>query len=148
MKGSETKSKDAIPGYWTYNHTTYGNFDITITVTSFRTNFFYGIFGYDVQINDQSSFQPNLRYGWKFVVAEWKEKIEWQYYQDQEQDQSATFHTFGLAVVLPFMYKIDNSYAIGADICICGSNGEASVGTSKYEFGKTNVFNIFFDIYL
>ncbi|SVD87275.1 uncharacterized protein METZ01_LOCUS440129, partial [marine metagenome] len=80
VSGPETFSTDATPGYYTYYSSSYGYYDISLTVTSFRTNFFYGIYGYNKEINDTMSFQPNLRYGYKFVVAEWIEKIEWRSY--------------------------------------------------------------------
>ena len=76
VSGPETFSTDATPGYYTYYSSRYGYFDLSVTVTSFRSNFFHGIYGYNVVINDEMSFQPNLRYGLNFIVAEWKEKIE------------------------------------------------------------------------
>ena len=148
VSGPETFSKDATPGYYTYYSSTYGYFDISVTVTSFRTNFFHGIYGYNYVINDTMSFQPNLRYGYKFVVAEWKEKIEWKNYTDQESKYGDTFHGIGLDIVLPFVYKINEKWDIGADICICSSGGETTEGTGEYEFWNHNVFNAFFDYHL
>ena len=84
VSGPETFSTDATPGYYTYYSSTYGYFDLSVTVESFRSNFFHGIYGYNYVINDEMLFQPNLRYGYKFVVAEWTEKIEWRSYNDQE----------------------------------------------------------------
>ena len=148
VSGPETFSTEATPGYYTYYSSTYGYYDLSVTVTSFRTNFFYGIYGYNKEINDTMSFQPNLRYGYKFVVAEWKEKIEWANYIDQELEQGDTFHGFGLDIVLPFVYKINENWGVGADICICSSGGEVTVGTGEYEFWNHNVFNAFLDYHL
>ena len=148
VSGPETFSTDATPGYYTYYSSTYGSFDISVTVTSFRTNFFHGIYGYNYVINDEMLFQPNLRYGYKFVVAEWIEKIEWRSYSDQEVKQGETFHGFGLDIVLPFVYKINKEFSTGVDICICGASGEATEDTEKYEFTNINVFNVFLDYHL
>ena len=148
VSGPETFSTDATPGTYTYYNSTYGSFDISVTVTSFRTNFFHGIYGYNYVINDTMLFQPNLRYGYKFVVAEWKEKIEWASYTDQEVEQGETFHGFGLDIVLPFVYKINENWGVGADICICSSGGQVTVGTGEYEFWNHNVFNAFLDYHL
>ena len=94
------------------------------------------------------SFQPNLRYGYKFVVAEWKEKITWASYANQEVEQSDTFHTFGLDIVLPFEYKMDEKWSFGADICLCSTVGNTTIGTGEYEFWNHNVFNAFIDYHL
>jgi len=148
VSGPETFSADAIPGYYTYYSSSIGYFDLSITVTSFRTNFFHGIYGYNYVINNDMSFQPNLRYGYKFVVAEWTEKVGMYSYTDTEGEYSETFHQFGLDIVLPFVYKINKEYNIGADICICGAGGEITSGTGKTEFRNYNVFNVFFDYHL
>ena len=154
VSADETTSKDKVPGYWTYYNATYGYADGTVTVKSFRTNFFYGIYGYNYEINDKMSLQPNLRYGYKFVVAEWNEKYEFKSTTDPEYKYTETFHTFGLEIVLPFMYKINESFGIGADLCICGSSGEYTEEErvlsrgNKYEFTNVNALNLFFDIYL
>ena len=148
VSGPETFSTDATPGYYTYYSSTYGYFDLSVTVTSFRTNFFHGIYGYNYVINDEMSFQPNLRYGLNFIVAEWKEKIEWRSYNDQEAKYSENSQEFGLDIVLPFVYKINENWDVGADICICGSSLEVTSGTGKYEFRNYNVFNAFFDYHL
>ena len=52
------------------------------------------------------------------------------------------------------MYKINETFGIGADLCICGSSGEYTEEErvlsrgNKYEFTNVNAFNLFFDIYL
>ena len=46
------------------------------------------------------------------------------------------------------MYKINENWGFGADICICGAGGETTQGTGKYEFRNYNVFNAFFDYHL
>ena len=137
-----------MPGYYTYYSSTYGYFDLSVTVTSFRTNFFHGIYGYNYVINDTMSFQPNLRYGYKFVVAEWIEKFELRSHKDQELEQGDTYHGIGLDIVLPFVYKINENWGVGADICICSSGGKTTVGTGEYEFWNHNVFNAFLDYHL
>ena len=94
------------------------------------------------------SFQPNLRYGLNFIVAEWNEKIEWRSYSDQELKYSENSQEFGLDIVLPFVYKINENWDVGADICFCGSILEVTSGTGKYEFENYNIFNAFFDYHL
>ena len=148
VSGPETFSTDAVPGIYTYYSSTYGYFDPSVTVTSFRSTFLHGIYGYNYVINNEMSFQPNLRYGYDFVVAEWETKIDWYSYTDQEEKNAATFHGFGLDIVLPFVYKINKEFSTGVDICICGASGEATEGTEKYEFSNINAFNIFFDYHL
>ena len=148
VSGPETFSKDAVPGYYTFYSSSYGYFDISVTVTSFRSNLFHGIYGYNYVINDKMTLQPNLRYGIDFVVAEWEEKITYQSYTDVESKYSQNSQTFGLDIVLPFVYKINEGYSVGADICICGSSLEVIEGTGKYEFRNLNAFNVFFDYHL
>ena len=148
VSGPETFSTDAVPGYYTYNHSSYGYYDISVTVTTFRSNFFHGIYGYNYVINDEMSLQPNLRYGYNIVLAEWNEKVDWASYTDQEVKYSESSQQFGLDIVLPFVYKINEDYSIGADICICGSSLEYTSDVEKYEFRNLNVFNVFFDYHL
>ena len=148
VSGPETFSIDATPGYYTYYSSTHGYFDLSVTVTSFRTNFFYGYFGYNGVINDTMSFQPNLRFGYKFVVAEWIEKIERRSYSDKEIKQAVNFNGFGLDIVFPFVSKINENWGFGADICLCSSGGKITEGTGEYEFWNHNVFNAFFDYHL
>ena len=148
VSGPETFSTDATPGYYTYYSSTYGYFDLSVTVTSFRTNFFYGIYGYNYEIDDVMSLQPNIRYGMKLVVAEWIEKVEFRSYSDKEYKFTETFHQFGLDIVFPFVYKINENWGVGADICICSSGGKVTVGTGEYEFWNHNVFNAFLDYHL
>ena len=154
VNADETTSKDKVPGSWTYYHTTYGYADITVTVRSFRTNFFYFLYGYNIDINDKFSFQPNLRIGPKLEVARWNEKYEFRSTNDLEYKYTESFHTLGLEIVLPFMYKINETFGIGVDLCICGSSGEYTEDErkltrgNKYEFTNVNAFNLFFDIYL
>jgi hypothetical protein len=102
-------------------------------------------------INDEISFQPNLRYGLNFIVAEWKTKItKAQNYKpfSQELENSQNSQNFALDIVLPFVYKINRNWDVGADICMSGASLEVTSGTGKYEFRNNNVFNIFFDYHL
>ena len=82
------------------------------------------------------------------MVAEWIEKIEWRSYSDQEKKYTETFHGFGLDIVLPLVYKINENWGVGADICICSSGGNITIGTAEYQFWNHNVFNVFFDYHL
>ena len=92
VSGPETFSTDKVPGYYTYYSSTYGYFDPSITVTSFRSTFLHGIYGYNYEINNEMSLQPNLRYGYDFVVAEWETKIDWYSYTDEEEKNATSFH--------------------------------------------------------
>ena len=148
VSGSETFSSDATPGYYTYYSSSYGYYDLSVTVTSFRSNLIYAMSGYNYEINDTISFQPNLRYGINFVVAQWKEKTEWASYTDQEWELVDNTASIGLDIVLPFVYEINNKFSVGADICICGSILESTTDTEKYNFSNFNVFNVFFDYHL
>ena len=148
VSGPETFSTDAVPGIYTYYSSTYGYFDPSVTVTSFRSTLLHGIYGYNYVINNEMSFQPNLRYGYNLVVAEWETKIDWYSYTDQEEKNATTFNGFGLDIVLPFVYKINKEFSTGIDICICGASGAITLGTEKYEFSNINAFNIFFDYHL
>ena len=84
----------------------------------------------------------------KLVIAEWEEKIKFQSYSDKEIKQGETFHQFGLDIVFPFVYKISENWSFGADLCICGASGKATVDTGEYEFSNSNVVNLFFDYHL
>ena len=148
VSGPETFSADAVSGYYTYYHSSIGYFDISITITSLFSNFYYGIYGYNYAINNEMSLQPHLRYGYKFVGAEWTEKTQIQGYSDTIEEYEEDFSQLGLDIVLPFVYKINKEYSIGADICICGASGEITSGSGKTEFSIYNVFNIFFDYHL
>ena len=75
-------------------------------------------------------------------------KIEWRSYSDQKYKYTETFHGFGLDIVLPFVYKINENWGVGADICICGASGKATAGTGEYEFSNSNIVNLFFDYHL
>ena len=65
VSGPRTGSKDTVSGYWSYYSSTLGYFDVYVSVKSFSTSFLFGLIGYDVEISDKSSFQPNLRIGSK-----------------------------------------------------------------------------------
>ena len=77
------KSTDEVSGYWTYYNSTYGYFDADITVDEFRSNFFYGLVGYEVKISEDCLFQPNVKIGQKTVIARWRTFIDWRSYADQ-----------------------------------------------------------------
>ena len=145
VSGPETFSSDATPGYYTYYSSTYGYYDLSVTVTSFRSNLLHGIYGYNYIINEAMSFQPNLRYGVDFVVAEWKTKTEWASYTDVESENVDNIATIGLDIVLPFVYKINNKFSVGTDLCICGSYLESTNDAETYNFSNINAFNVFFD---
>jgi len=147
VSGSRTGSKDAVSGYWTYYSSTYGYFDVYLTVKSFSTSFLFGLIGYDVGISDKASFQPNLRIGSKSVNAQWTTEIEWQSYANESYAYDESASALGLEIDLPFMYNINESFGVGANLCICASSLELYTGGSNYKFTSSNVFNILADFY-
>jgi hypothetical protein len=47
------------------------------------------------------------------------------------------------------VYKVNEEFSTGVDICICGATGKKTTeGTGSYEFSNINAFNIFFDYHL
>ena len=52
VSGPETFSADAVSDYYTYYHSSIGYFDISITITSLHSNFYYGIYSYNYAINN------------------------------------------------------------------------------------------------
>jgi len=147
VSGPRTGSKDAVSGLWTYYSSTYGYFDAYLTIKSFSTSFLFGLIGYDVGIFDKASFQPNLRIGSKSVNAQWTAEIEWNSYANESYAFDESSSALGLEIDLPFMYKINESFGVGANLCICGTSFELYTGDSTYKFTSSNVFNILADFY-
>ena len=148
VSGSTTKSKDAVAGYYTYYHSTYGYFDIEITVTKFHNSYFYGLVGYNFNFSENFSFQPNIRLGSRTLTAEWTEYIKFYSYTNLSIEYSENSSEFGLDIDLPFIFKIDESIEIGANICGCGGDLEYVSGTSTYKFTSNNGFNLIVDFKL
>ena len=148
VSGSNTKSKDAVPGNYTYYSSTYGYFDIDILVTKFHNSFFYGLVGYNFNFSENFSFQPNIRLGSRTLTAEWTEYIEFYSYTNLSIEYSESSSEFGLDIDLPFIFKIDESIEIGANICGCGGDLEYVSGTSTYKFTSINGFNLIVDFKL
>ena len=94
-----------------------------------------------------ASFQPNLRIGSKSLKAEWTEEIQWRSYSNESSNRNESASGLGLEIDLPFMYKINESFGVGANLCICGSSYELYTGGSTYKFTSSNVFNILADFY-
>ena len=147
VSGPRTGSKDAVSGFWTYYSSTYGYFDAYLTVKSFSTSFLFGLIGYDVGISDKASFQPNIRLGSKSVNAQWTTELVWLSYANESYAFDESSSVLGLEIDLPFMYKINESFGFGANLCICGSSAEFYTGGSTYKFTYSNVFNILTDFY-
>ena len=147
VSGPRTGSKDAVSSSWTYYDSTYGYFDAYLTVNSYSTSFLFGLIGYDVEISDKASFQPNLRLGSKSVNAQWTVEIEWRSWLNQSYTFDESTSGLGLEIDLPFMYNINESFGLGANLCICGSSAEFYTGGSTYKFTSSNVFNILTDFY-
>ena len=107
----------------------------------------FGLIGYDVGISDKASFQPNLRLGSKSVNAQWTTEIEWNSYANESYAYDESSSALGLEIDLPFMYNINESFSLGANLCICGSSYELYTGGSTYKFTSSNAFNILADFY-
>ena len=148
VSGSSTKSKDAVAGYYTYYSSIYGYFDVEILVTKFHNSYFYGLVGYNFNFSENFSFQPNIRLGSRTLTAEWTEYIKFYSYTNLSTEYSESSSEFGLDIDLPFIFKIDESIEIGANICGCGGDLEYVSGTSTYKFTSINGFNLIVDFKL
>ena len=129
----------------TYYSSTYGYFDVYVTVKSFQTTFLFGFIGYDVKTRDDLSFQPNIRIGSKSINAQWTEQVAWYSYSDDYYNYNETASGFGLEINLPFMSKLDENIEIGVDLCLCGSAVSFYDGGGEYKFTSSNSFNIMMD---
>ena len=145
--GPRTLSRDEIPGYWTYNHSSYGYFDVDFEVKSYRANFLYGLIGYEIEMSESVYFQPNLRIGSKSISVMWSEYYDWNSYADETYNYSESASGFGFEIDLPFMYMFDESIAGGANLCICGTTAEFYRGSYTFQFYNSNVFNLMIDFY-
>ena len=142
---TEVGSKYRKSGYYTYYSSTYGYFDIYISVKHFASSFFYGLVGLNLEISDGIAFQPNMRIGLKSLEASWEEDIDFRSYTNVTTSYREDSSEIGLEIDLPFMYKIDESFRIGWNFCLCRSNLEVSDVTSKYDFTSLNTLNLLFD---
>ena len=148
VSGSNTNSKDKVAGDYTYYSSTYGYFDVYLTVTKFHNSFFYGLVGYNFNFSENFSFQPNIRFGSRSLTAEWTEYIQFYSYTNVSTEYSESISGFGLDIDLPFMFKITESIEMGANICGCGGDAEFKSGTSTYKFTSVNGFNLIVDFKL
>ena len=135
------------PAYWTYNSSTYGYFDVFVTVTSFQTTFLFGLIGYELKFTDDLHFQPNLRIGLKAVNAKWVEFIDWKSYSDEYTYYSETVSGIGLEIDLPLMYRVNESFGFGGHLCICNTAATFTKASANYDFTSSHVINLLGDFY-
>ena len=88
-----------------------------------------------------------MRIGLKSLEASWEEYIDFRSYTNVRTSYREDSSKIGLEIDLPFMYKINESFGVGANLCICGSSYELYTGGSNYKFTSSNVFNILADFY-
>ena len=142
---SGVSSKHRKSDSYTYYRSTLGYFEKYISVKHFASGFFYGLIGFNLQITDDIVFQPNMRIGLKSLEASWEEDIDFRSYTNVTTSYREDSSEIGLEIDLPFMYKIDESFRIGWNFCLCRSNLEVSDVTSKYDFTSLNTLNLLFD---
>ena len=140
-------SSEYDPLYWTYYHTTYGYFDVFVTITSFQTTFLFGLIGYELKFTDDLYFQPNLRIGSTSVNAKWVEFIDWRSYSDDYTYYYETASGIGLEIDLPLMYRVNESFGFGGHLCICNTAATFTTGSKNYDFTSSHVINLLGDFY-
>ena len=86
--------------------------------------------------------------GSRTLTAEWTEYIQFYSYTNVSTEYIESISGFGLDIDLPFIFKIDESIEIGANICGCGGDLEYVSGTSTYKFTSINGFNLIVDFKL
>lgn len=136
---------DKVTGYWTYYNSTYGYFDAQLVVYDFVSTFLYGFVGYEIDLNDQWVFQPNLKFGSKNVTAEWSTYVIWQNYSNQTTNYSESISGLGLEIDLPFMYRFEETFSLGTNICICSSSATFVQGNYEYSFTSSKVISVIFN---
>jgi hypothetical protein len=134
-----------IPGYWTYYSYTYGYFDAAVVVDEFRTNFIYGLVGYEIDINENWLFQPNLKLGQKTYHAKWREYVKFRSYSSTTATYDESTSSFGLEIDLPFMYSFGEVFSLGANLCLCNSSAKFSQGSYEYTFTSNKIINLLLD---
>ena len=134
-----------VSGYWTYYNSTYGYFDAQLVVYDFVSTFLYGFFGYEFELNEQWVFQPNLKFGSKNVTAEWSTYVIWQNYSNQTTNYSESISGLGLEIDLPFMYRFEETFSLGTNICICSSSATFVQGNYEYSFTSSKVISVIFN---
>jgi hypothetical protein len=125
---------------YTYYTSTLGYFEKKIFVKHFAAGFFYGLIGFNFHITDDILFQPNMRIGLKSLDVSWEEYIDFRSSTNVRTNYREDSSEIGLEIDLPFMYKIDSSFKIGWNLCLCRSTTEVSNGTGKYYFTSLNTF--------
>ena len=141
-------SKHKKPGSYTYYSSTYGYFDIYISVKHFASSFFYGLVGLNLEISDGIAFQPNMRIGLKSLEVSWEEYIDFRSYTNVRTSYREDSSKIGLEIDLPIMFKYSESFRYGFNLCLCRSNLEVSDGTGEYDFTSVNILNLSFDFKL
>ena len=128
-----------------YYNSTYGYFDADVVVDEFRSNFLYGLIGYEVEINEDWLFQPNVKLGQKTSTARWRAFVDWKSYADQTFTYSETVSGFGLEIDLPFMYSFGEVFSLGGNICLCSTSATFTQGTYEYKFTNSKIINLLLD---
>ena len=60
-----------------------------------------------------------MRMGLKSLEASWEEDIDFRSYTNVTTSYREDSSEIGLEIDLPFMYKIDESFRIGWNFCLC-----------------------------
>ena len=147
VNGPEVSSVNKRTGYYTYYNSYYGNFDVYLKVKHFASSFLYGLIGYDIELGDGFSFQPTARIGQKSIEASYLVTIESQNYSNLETLYREDTSEFGFEIDFPFMYKINDSYGIGGNFCLCRSHLKVTDDAERYDFTSINAYNLLFEFY-
>jgi hypothetical protein len=140
--GPSTKQARGI-----FYNSTYGYYDVYIQVQSLQTTFLYGLIGYDVELGEYSSFQPNLRLGLRSSSFKGEQRIAWYSYADSYSSTQDSIESIGIEIDLPFKYSDDNSSGVGAGLCLCGTSITYTSGTTQFKVKTLGLFRIFADFY-
>ena len=142
VSGPSTKQARGI-----FYNSTYGYYDVYIQVQSLQTIFLYGLIGYDVELGEDSSFQPNLRIGLRSSSFKGELRYAWYSYADTYASAQDSTESIGIEIDLPFKFSGDNSNGVGAGLCLCGTSITYTSGTTQFKVTTLGLFRIFADFY-
>ena len=87
-----------------------------------------------------------MRVGLKSLEVSWKETVDFRSYTNVTTSYQEDSSKFGLEIDLPFMFKHNESFRYGFNLCLCRSNLKVTDGTGEYEFTSMNILNLSFDL--